>query len=874
MCKKTVYSISFLFVFSTIFQSIVIGADPNLIGWWKLDDGSGTVAIDSSVNRINGTINGNPSWGANSPFDQSNYLLFDGTNDWVDINSIPQGAFLLPNYTISLYFRLDGGTDERNMFSATNNAGGHGIMLSLNRTNPGRLRYINRAPFGTGGTGDQEQILTSASGTLYNDGQWHHLAAVRASDTSRLLYVDGVQVGSNTMAVSAFTEPARVVLGTLRFDSLGRWWNGGIDDVRIYNRALSSADVLILATSASPQAHTPNPETGATNVKTKPTLTWKPGRLAKTHNVYWGTNSSDVNSATTAVYLNVTLATVDVNSYVPETLQLDTTYYWRVDEVNNAHPDKLWKGSVWSFTTGKFLTVDDMESYGTANTPGPPPPSGSSIWFTWKDGAGWTVPSVVQGNGTGSGVDPNNGIVHGGNQSLKFFYRNDGVNPITYESGKKFYSEITADTSYLAIGRDWTKAGVKALTLWFYGRPENTVGATEQMYVKLNNAKVLYDGDMNNIKQASWHEWNIDLVKFGIPLTNISTIAIGFGNETNTTQGASGYNWVYFDDILLYQPRCILSKRTTAFTKFDYAPAAFPVSGDCAVNYSELDIMMNNWLAADVVIEPTTNPALAGGLVAYYPMDEGTGTTTADASGNGNNGTFSASGVRWVLPGLIGNSAIDVNGAPGSRISIGTLDPVGPSGGFTLSLWAKWGGTGVTSQGLIGKRDGWGSNDVLRFMFEVFGNNQLRLGSYANSVYSQANVITPYMWRWAHISVTFDGTTATFYINDQDVGSGPFTLGTNAAATMTIGNTQSETSWGGSPEVFNGQLDEVRIYNRALSAAEIAYLADLTPADGKLHIPVQSSAELYNAEPQGSQRINFMDFAVLMGHWLEEQLWP
>jgi hypothetical protein len=115
--------------------------------------------------------------------------------------------------------------------------------------------------------------------------------------------------------------------------------------------------------------------------------------------------------------------------------------------------------------------------------------------------------------------------------------------------------------------------------------------------------------------------------------------------------------------------------------------------------------------------------------------------------------------------------------------------------------------------------------------------------------------MTMYRYRWAHIAVTVnanDANNVTFYINGQDAGSGTFTLGPNTGATMTIGNSQSETAWAGSPEVFNGQLDEVRIYNRALSAAEIAYLADLTPADGKLQIPVQRYITLSQMVHRGS----------------------
>jgi hypothetical protein len=865
MSGKMLCMVCSILALSAAFSSIAGAADPNLVGWWKFDEGSGTVAIDSSGNGCNGTINGGATWGVGSPYDNSRYLLFDGANDYVDVNYIPQGKFLFSNYTIAMWFRVDGGSGQRDLFGATNNVGDHGILLEHGHGQaPNGIRYINRSPFAPGGMGTPEEIY-SPSTVIVNDGQWHHIAAVRASDTSRLLYVDGVQVGSNINNLPAFTAPARIALGVCKYSWLTRWWNGGIDDVRIYNRALSLAEITQLA--GSPLASSPRPADGEKDVSTDPVLSWKPGVNANSHNVYFGANSSDVNNATMTSHPNVTVASISVSSYKPGTLQFNTTYYWRVDEVKGVN---ISKGDVWDFTTGKYLIVDDMESYGTADTPGPPPPSGSRMWFTWKDGAGWTTPSQVVGNGTGSVVDPNSGIVHKGNQSLKLFYDNDGFN-VFGDGNKKYYSEIKADTSYLTIGRDWTKSGIKALTLWFYGNGQNSAGANEQMYVKLNGAKVLYDGDMNDVKQASWHEWNIDLAKFGIALANVTDIAIGFGNETNTKQGGAGI--VYLDDILLYQPRCILSKRSANFAKLDYAPAAFPASGDCAINYGELDIMMNDWLSADYVTEPTTNPALAGGLVAYYPLDEGTGTTTADKSGNGHDGTLGA-GVTWVTPGLAGSSAIDVNGGPGARVSIGAWDPVGP-GGMTLSIWTRWLGSNGRSQGLICKRDGWGSSDVLRFMFEIFPNAALRLGQYGdNNAYSPADTMTPYIGKWAHIAVTFDGTTARFYLNGREIASGPFTLGTMTGATMTIGNTQSSIAWADSPEAYNGDLDEARIYDRALSPAEVAYLADITPADGKLHVPVQSPAELYDTEPQGLQRINFMDFATLMVHWLEEQLWP
>jgi len=69
-------------------------------------------------------------------------------------------------------------------------------------------------------------------------------------------------------------------------------------------------------------------------------------------------------------------------------------------------------------------------------------------------------------------------------------------------------------------------------------------------------------------------------------------------------------------------------------------------------------------------------------------------------------------------------------------------------------------------------------------------------------------------------------------------------------------------------------LDDVRIYSRALSEAEILYLADATPGDGESYIPVPSVANIFNEEQPLARSVNFKDFVLLADGWLDEQLWP
>ncbi|MFH1881375.1 MAG: LamG domain-containing protein [Planctomycetota bacterium] len=284
----------------------------------------------------------------------------------------------------------------------------------------------------------------------------------------------------------------------------------------------------------------PDPSNGAVDVKQTPVLTWLPGFYAASHQVYFGTDKEVVRNADTGSPEYKGTGDLGAESYDPGKLELDVTYYWRIDEVNNVNPDSPWVGNVWSFTTANFLIVDDFEDYDIGN---------NEIWWSWIDGLGYashpTLPAHP-GNGTGSMVgDENTGsymeetIVHGGNQSMPVFYDNSILG----------YSEVEKTLTY---PRDWTENGISTLTIWFTGDSAN---AAETLYVALNGNAVVYHGNPNAAQVDTWTEWNIDLQGFadqGVNLANVNTIALGLGNKSNPQAGGSGV--VYFDDIRLYRP--------------------------------------------------------------------------------------------------------------------------------------------------------------------------------------------------------------------------------------------------------------------------------------------------------------------------------
>ena len=95
--------------------------------------------------------------------------------------------------------------------------------------------------------------------------------------------------------------------------------------------------------------------------------------------------------------------------------------------------------------------------------------------------------------------------------------------------------------STLALGaQDWTSSDVRTLSLFFYGQPDNN----GQLYVKINNTKVVYEGDAADIAQAQWQQWDIDLTSLA-GLQNVTQLSIG-------VDGASASGTLYIDDIRLY----------------------------------------------------------------------------------------------------------------------------------------------------------------------------------------------------------------------------------------------------------------------------------------------------------------------------------
>ena len=342
------------------------------------------------------------------------------------------------------------------------------------------------------------------------------------------------------------------------------------------------------------QARGPVPADGATGVDLDAALSWRPGREAASHTVYFGTDADAVTDGTAPA------TTVADHRLSPETLQYGLTYYWRVDEVNEAMVPPVYEGPVWSFATQQYGVVDDFESYTDDYE------NFNRIFQVWIDGAGYELPEPGHpGNGSGSLVGTSappwveRSIVHGGAQSMPFFFDNTAV----------AYSETER---VFAAAQDWTRAGATALAVHLYGDPGNIAG---QLYVKINGVKVPYDDDPVALTTAAWSRWDVELASVTTNLQRVTSLAIGIDG------GGSGL--LYIDDVWLLPASSSLPPTMTV------APAAgVETTGDDGA------VLSVNGIAVDDLVLGTTvadfekwadHPAADAddlGLGTYASLDE------------------------------------------------------------------------------------------------------------------------------------------------------------------------------------------------------------------------------------------------------------
>jgi len=342
MSKKLIYLLSFILVLSLASNALA-----ELVAHWRFDEGSGTIASDTSGNGNDGTVEGDAKWVAGRI--GSSALSFDHSDDIVIVDYDPS-LDIEDALTISLWVNAPDVVTPNHMVTkqpsgtAGNNYPGNYEFRIKDNT----IQFLHQTSAGT----DYSEYHSSSEITA---GEWHHAAVSIVEGDFVEFYLDGVPAGS-VAQLGTF--------GVLNDDSLriggrkdSRFFNGILDDVYIYARALTLDQIVGLSEGIEPtfrKAENPSVPDSTIFENTWANLTWTPGDAAVSHDVYIGENFDDVSAGAENTFVGNQAATFIVVGFLgfpfPDGLVPGTTYYWRIDEVNDTEPNSPWKGHVWSFS--------------------------------------------------------------------------------------------------------------------------------------------------------------------------------------------------------------------------------------------------------------------------------------------------------------------------------------------------------------------------------------------------------------------------------------------------------------------------------------------------------------------------------------------
>ncbi|MHC4337118.1 MAG: LamG-like jellyroll fold domain-containing protein, partial [Planctomycetota bacterium] len=430
--------------------------DPNLRVWYELDETQDEVAVDSSGREYDGELEGDGVWDANGYY--GGCFSLDDNGHIV----VPMGVLAEIDKEITISVWLNTGTDEDS----------ENVVCSAGADwEPNYMRVA---------VPDDDHDVSWRAGNETNDvmewdggspkawkGSWNHFAFVKDENAGKMqIYLNGLRVAEQTGASPGTLAALRIRnfrIGTETDDASS--YIGKIDDYQLYDRALTAKEIEeIFRGGDLASAWGQSPYDGEDEVPYDVVLRWRPGDYAadpNAHEVYFGTSWDDVNDANNLLPVGTSVykgpQDLDSNSYDPPgLLVLGQTYYWRIDEVNDANNDR-WKGKIWSFTVADYITIDDFED----DTAQDPP---INDWYKIGS-AGITLrstPPVI------------------GEHSMRYSYDN------WWDFGPGYYSEIE---SINLEPNDWTlfDQKLKLLSLWFYGQSGNAATITEQMYVYLED---------------------------------------------------------------------------------------------------------------------------------------------------------------------------------------------------------------------------------------------------------------------------------------------------------------------------------------------------------------------------------------------------
>ena len=725
-------------------------ATTGLVAAYPFSEGSGTAVGDASGTGNSGTTS-NTTWSAAGKYGGA--LSFNGTSARVNI---PNSSSLQLTTAMTL---------EAWVNPATVSSVWRDVLYK------GNDNYYLEATSSNGSKPDAGLIAGGSYGDAYGTAAlsantWSFLTETYDGATLRL-YVNGTQVAATAHTGAITTSTSQLQIGG---DSLyGQYFKGLIDEVRVYNTALSAAAIQT-------DMNTPIAAGGDTTPPSAPGTLSASVVNAGELDLSWGAATDNVGvtgyrvyrclGAGCTSYALFASPTGTATTYKDTSVAASSSYGYEVRAVDAA-------GNLGAFSN----TV-------AATTPAPPD----------------AIPPSAPGTLTGT-------VVGSAEIDLSWGAATDNVGVTGY---RVFRCQGAACTNYALltqpVGTPTTFHDTSVAAGTSYGYEVRAVDAAGNLGAFSNAVSATTQGASDTtppslpgtLSSNAVSTGEIDLV-WGVATDNVGVASYeifrctGAVCGTFAKVGQTGGGTTSFNDSGL-----------TAATSYSYEVRAVDAAGNLGP--------FSNTTSA------VTSQTNSSGLVAAYSFNEGTGTTVADASGNGNVGTIS--NAAWAASGKYGG-ALSFNGT-NARVNIPNSASLQLSSGMTLEAWVNPSTTTSVWRDVIYKGDD-------NYYLEASSDNggKPAVGGTFGGGNANAYGSTPLGANaWSYVAVTYDGATIRLYVNGTMVGS--------QAKTGAITSSTNQLQIGGDAlygQYFSGLIDEIRIYNTALSAAAIQ--ADMTtPVSG------------------------------------------
>lgn len=210
-----------------------------LVGYWPFNEGNGTLANDL-VSVDNGTLTNGPTWSTSSKiggglvFNGVKAISGDASNQYVSVGSV---ALLNPSViSVAAWFKTSSNNVNQAIVAKSNACATAGYLVWINENAVASHRvswWVGNGPW----------LDEYATATAVDDGNWHHFVGTY-DGTTRKIYVDGVLQIASTSAGETLSSTGALQIGGSNY--CGSTFNGSLDEVRIYNTALSASDVASL----------------------------------------------------------------------------------------------------------------------------------------------------------------------------------------------------------------------------------------------------------------------------------------------------------------------------------------------------------------------------------------------------------------------------------------------------------------------------------------------------------------------------------------------------------------------------------------------------------------------------------------------------